>query len=161
MNDSMPNPIADGDRCRLPPRKPTIYVVDDDADVLGSLRFLLETDGFDVRTFRNGAALLNAPPSRPSADCFVIDYKMPDMNGIDLAQAAAQPRHRRADHSDHRLSRREHRGQGRERPASTTSCSSRFWTRALSHTIRGAIRRARTAAGPAVPPPVNYVGDLP
>jgi two-component system, LuxR family, response regulator FixJ len=67
-----------------PPAKPTVYVVDDDADVLGSLRFLLETDGFQVRTFRNGASLLNAV--RTSAvDCFVIDYKMPDMNGIDLA----------------------------------------------------------------------------
>jgi FixJ family two-component response regulator len=64
--------------------KATVYVVDDDADVLGSLRFLLETDGFKVRTFRNGAALLNAV--RPTeVDCFVIDYKMPDMNGIDLA----------------------------------------------------------------------------
>ena len=53
-------------------------------DVLGSLRFLLETDGFDVRTFRSGAALLNgiAPGS---VDCFVIDYKMPAMSGIDLA----------------------------------------------------------------------------
>ena len=64
--------------------KPTVYVVDDDADVLGSLRFLLETDGFDVRTFRNGASLLNAVCST-GVDCFVIDYKMPDMNGIDLA----------------------------------------------------------------------------
>jgi two-component system, LuxR family, response regulator FixJ len=64
--------------------KPMVYVVDDDADVLGSLRFLLETDGFDVRTFRNGASLLNAVRST-GVDCFVIDYKMPDMNGIDLA----------------------------------------------------------------------------
>jgi two-component system response regulator FixJ len=66
------------------PAKPAVYVVDDDADVLGSLRFLLETDGFDVRTFRSGAALLNAV-RRTGVDCFVIDYKMPDMNGIDLA----------------------------------------------------------------------------
>jgi len=64
--------------------KPTVYVVDDDADVLGSLRFLLETDGFDVRTFRSGKALLNAVRAS-GADCFVIDYKMPDINGIDLA----------------------------------------------------------------------------
>jgi two-component system, LuxR family, response regulator FixJ len=64
--------------------KPAVYVVDDDPDVLGSLRFLLETDGFDVRTFRTGAALLRVV--RPAdADCFVIDYKMPDMNGLDLA----------------------------------------------------------------------------
>jgi two-component system response regulator FixJ len=62
---------------------PVIYVVDDDTDVLGSLRFLLETDGFDVRTFRSAAALLNGSDAG-KADCFVIDYKMPNMNGLDL-----------------------------------------------------------------------------
>ena len=65
--------------------KSMIYVVDDDADVLGSLRFLLETDGFNVRTFRSGASLLNAVRST-GVDCFVIDYKMPEMNGIDLVR---------------------------------------------------------------------------
>jgi two-component system response regulator FixJ len=79
--------------CHLNPRcfvmsssttTPVIYVVDDDTDVLGSLRFLLETDGFDVRTFRSGAALLNAIVTG-EVDCFVIDYKMPTRSGIDLA----------------------------------------------------------------------------
>jgi two-component system, LuxR family, response regulator FixJ len=69
----------------LAPTKSTVYVVDDDQDVLGSLRFLLETDGFRVRTFGSGAALLSALASSP-ADCFVIDYKMPNMDGIDLAK---------------------------------------------------------------------------
>lgn len=64
--------------------KSTVYVVDDDPGVLGSLRFLLEADGFEIRTFRSGAALLNAGASN-GPDCFVIDYKMPNMNGIDLA----------------------------------------------------------------------------
>ena len=63
---------------------PMIYVVDDDSDVLGSLRFLLEIDGFDVRTFRNAAALLNGSVVG-RADCIVIDYKMPEMSVIDLA----------------------------------------------------------------------------
>jgi two-component system, LuxR family, response regulator FixJ len=63
--------------------KSAVYVVDDDIGVLGSLRFLLETDGFEVRTFRSGTALLHA--TRPAdVDCLVIDYKMPDMNGLDL-----------------------------------------------------------------------------
>jgi two-component system, LuxR family, response regulator FixJ len=66
------------------PLKPTVYVVDDDDAVLGSLRFLLETDGFAVRTFRNATALLNATSAR-EADCYVIDYKMPDINGVELA----------------------------------------------------------------------------
>lgn len=65
------------------PAKAMIYVVDDDLDVLGSLQFLLETDGFDVRTFKSAAALLRDAASG-GADCFVIDYKMPNMNGLDL-----------------------------------------------------------------------------
>jgi two-component system, LuxR family, response regulator FixJ len=64
--------------------KPVIYVVDDDPGVLGSLRFLLETDGFEVETFRSGPALLKSIASN-EADCFVIDYKMPSIDGIDLA----------------------------------------------------------------------------
>jgi two-component system response regulator FixJ len=65
--------------------RPTVYVVDDDFGVLGSLRFLLETDGFEVEAFRSGSALLNAAASN-GADCFVIDYKMPNMSGIELAK---------------------------------------------------------------------------
>ena len=61
-----------------------VHVVDDDGDVLTSLKFLLETEGFHVLTFRSGAELLNSTVAR-HADCFVIDYKMSQMNGIDLA----------------------------------------------------------------------------
>jgi two-component system, LuxR family, response regulator FixJ len=64
--------------------EPVIYVVDDDPGVLGSLRFLLETDGFKVETFRSGPALLKSVASN-DADCFVIDYKMPSIDGIELA----------------------------------------------------------------------------
>jgi FixJ family two-component response regulator len=64
-------------------RKTTIFVVEDDPDVLISLRFLLETEGFNVRTFASGPALLSA--NLPAAgDCLVIDYKMAEMDGFDL-----------------------------------------------------------------------------
>ena len=62
----------------------TVMVVDDDADVLRSLKFLLETEGFRVLTFRSAAELLHSTVPR-QADCYVIDYKMSHMNGIDLA----------------------------------------------------------------------------
>jgi two-component system, LuxR family, response regulator FixJ len=65
-------------------RTPVVCVVDDDAGVLGSLQFLLEIDGFEVRTFRSGEALLNTPAGG-SADCFVLDYRMPNMTGLELA----------------------------------------------------------------------------
>lgn len=67
-----------------PFRKPNICVVDDDLDVLSSLRFLLETEGFDVCTFKCGAAMLDTADSE-RFDCFVLDFVMPDMNGIAIA----------------------------------------------------------------------------
>jgi two-component system, LuxR family, response regulator FixJ len=68
----------------LPSKKSMIYVVDDDYDVRTSLRFLLETEGFDVRTFRSGVALLGSS-TRNRADCLVVDYKMAELDGLELA----------------------------------------------------------------------------
>jgi two-component system, LuxR family, response regulator FixJ len=63
----------------------TVYVVDDDSDVLLSLRFLLETEGFGVRTFGSGRELLEStPPDR--LDCLIVDYKMPGMDGLALVR---------------------------------------------------------------------------
>jgi two-component system, LuxR family, response regulator FixJ len=66
-------------------KKSMIYVVDDDHHVLSSLRFLLETEGFEVRTFRSGSALL-ASSTRHGADCMVVDYKMAGIDGLELAE---------------------------------------------------------------------------
>ena len=68
-----------------PSGKSMIYVVDDDYGVRTSLRFLLETEGFDVRTFRSATALLGSS-TRHRADCLVVDYKMADIDGLELAQ---------------------------------------------------------------------------
>jgi FixJ family two-component response regulator len=67
----------------MPLRDKTIFVVEDDPDVLNSLRFLLETEGFKVRTFASGPALLSTSLPAPD-DCLVIDYKMAEMDGFDL-----------------------------------------------------------------------------
>ena len=68
----------------VPSRKSMVYVVDDDYDVRTSLRFLLETEGFDVRTFRSAVALLGSS-TRNHADCLVVDYKMAELDGLELA----------------------------------------------------------------------------
>ncbi|MEH2512041.1 two-component system response regulator FixJ [Nitrobacteraceae bacterium AZCC 1564] len=60
-------------------------MIDDDPDVLSSLRFLLETEGFYVCTFKSASSLLNLD-SPASADCYVIDYRMEPVDGIDLAR---------------------------------------------------------------------------
>ena len=61
----------------------TIALVDDDRNILTSVSMALEAEGFDVRTYTDGAAALvglnQAPP-----DMAVFDIKMPRMDGMEL-----------------------------------------------------------------------------
>ncbi len=69
-----------------PPRQQSreqICVVDDDEWVADSLKLLLETFGYDVRSYNSGADLL-ADVRRRAACCLIIDQHMPGMNGLDL-----------------------------------------------------------------------------
>jgi FixJ family two-component response regulator len=67
----------------LPAEKLVIFVVDDDPAVCSSLKFSLELEGFQVRTFANAAQVLKAD-NLQSSRCFIIDYKLPETNGLDL-----------------------------------------------------------------------------
>lgn len=62
-----------------------VLVVDDDAAVRDALKFALELEGLPVRVYDGGAALLGA--ELPSHACLVVDYAMPEMNGIQLVEA--------------------------------------------------------------------------
>jgi two-component system, LuxR family, response regulator FixJ len=62
---------------------PLIVVVDDDAAVRGSLKFALEIEGFVVRTYPKGADLLGDLRLADCA-CFIIDQKLPGMNGLEV-----------------------------------------------------------------------------
>src|SRR5262245_41508946 len=61
--------------------RPVVVVVDDDLAVRSSLAFSLETEGIAVRTYVGAAELLM---DVPAAACFVIDYKLQGMNGLEL-----------------------------------------------------------------------------
>jgi two-component system, LuxR family, response regulator FixJ len=61
----------------------TVFVVDDDSAVRSSLEFALELEGFRVRSFETGADLL-AEADIPGPGCFVIDYQMPGLDGLEL-----------------------------------------------------------------------------
>ena len=71
-------------RSSAPKMQPMIYVIDDDFAVLKSLRFLLETEDFDVRTFSSGSALLESS-MLSGADCLILDYKMAGIDGLELS----------------------------------------------------------------------------
>jgi two-component system, LuxR family, response regulator FixJ len=63
----------------------TIFVVDDDEDVRGSLQALLEAEGFAAEIFESaGAFLASNGPTRPG--CLIADIRMPDMDGLELQE---------------------------------------------------------------------------
>ena len=64
-------------------RPPIVAVVDDDPAVCGSLKFLLELEGFMVRAYAGGAELLNAGDFAEYS-CLVVDQRMPEMSGMEL-----------------------------------------------------------------------------
>lgn len=64
----------------------TVLVVDDDAAVRAALKFALEIEGFRVRLYDSAKAVL-ADADLPTRGCFVIDYLMPCLDGIQLMDA--------------------------------------------------------------------------
>jgi two-component system, LuxR family, response regulator FixJ len=64
----------------------TVFVVDDDDSVRQALKYLLEAEGFFVRTFSSANEVL-AESRVPDHSCLVTDYHMPGMDGLDLVGA--------------------------------------------------------------------------
>jgi FixJ family two-component response regulator len=63
----------------------SIAVVDDDPAVLKALSRLLRSHAFRARTYGSGQEFLAAlPASLP--DCLIVDFQMPEMNGLELQQ---------------------------------------------------------------------------
>ena len=66
-----------------------IILVDDDANILASVRMALEAEGFGVRSFTDGEAALEGMAQNP-ADIGVFDIKMPRMDGLELLRKLRQ-----------------------------------------------------------------------
>jgi FixJ family two-component response regulator len=62
---------------------PVVIVVDDDPDVLGSLKFSFEVEGFAVQAHDSAEALLDGDLPSKNA-CLVLDQKLPGMDGLEL-----------------------------------------------------------------------------
>ena len=65
-----------------------VLVVDDDLAVRDSLKFALETEGLAVETYASGRQMF-ASKSAAAADCLVLDYKMPEMDGFAVMEELA------------------------------------------------------------------------
>jgi len=61
---------------------PSVYLVDDDQALRTALKFSLELEGFDVRTYETGEDLLKAHlPHR--GGCLVLDQNLPGLSGLE------------------------------------------------------------------------------
>jgi FixJ family two-component response regulator len=62
---------------------PVILIVDDDHSVRESLARLIRSVGFGVKAFASAEEFLSAGRDR-TADCLILDIRMPGMNGLEL-----------------------------------------------------------------------------
>jgi len=68
---------------------PTIALVDDDENILASLKIYFEQEGYTVRTYTDGASALAALAETPP-DVAILDIKMPRMDGIEVLRRLRQ-----------------------------------------------------------------------
>jgi RNA polymerase sigma factor (sigma-70 family) len=67
---------------------PVVFVVDDDASVRSSLKFLLSTVGLQAQTFDSADSFLDKNrPEVPS--CLVLDVRLPGLSGLDFQRELA------------------------------------------------------------------------
>jgi CheY-like chemotaxis protein len=64
--------------------KKKVYVAEDDLNILFALNTMLVEAGYDVIMSHCGAAMLKR--DLPAADVFILDNRMPDVNGVDVCR---------------------------------------------------------------------------
>ncbi len=67
----------------------TIALVDDDRNILTSVAIALESEGYRVETYTDGASALDGLTASPP-DLAVLDIKMPRMDGMELLRRLRQ-----------------------------------------------------------------------
>jgi two-component system, OmpR family, response regulator ChvI len=68
---------------------PTIALVDDDRNILTSVSIALESEGYRVETYTDGASALDGLHAR-KPDLAIFDIKMPRMDGMELLRRLRQ-----------------------------------------------------------------------
>ena len=67
------------------PPRPNVIIAEDDADLLESLRYMLEIEGFEVVTCADGETLLDLSLPKSRA-CLVVDQVLPGISGIEALE---------------------------------------------------------------------------
>lgn len=71
-----------------------ILHVEDDETVAAMMKEMLEEQGWRVETYTNGAGALQKITGETDYDLLLVDYKLPEVNGLELVRRARQLPHR-------------------------------------------------------------------
>lgn len=69
----------------VPADTPTVFVVDDDADIRASIQDLLESAGLRSESFETAELFLKRTP-RDGPSCLILDVSLPGISGLDFQQ---------------------------------------------------------------------------
>jgi DNA-binding response OmpR family regulator len=64
--------------------KKNVLILEDDPDILFTLRLMLENDGYEVEQLSSGKTIVDG--TCPVPDLYVLDKRMPDMDGLDVCR---------------------------------------------------------------------------
>ncbi|MCA9671934.1 MAG: response regulator transcription factor [Myxococcales bacterium] len=67
-----------------------ILVVDDEEDLLSTLEYNLEREGYQVRTATNGESALSRAAEEPVPNLILLDLMLPDMPGTEVCRKLRQ-----------------------------------------------------------------------
>jgi FixJ family two-component response regulator len=73
----------------MPPKKPRVFVLDDEPQVRSSLKFLFESAGLGVETFASATAFLERP-AHEGPSCLVLDLELAEWNGLEVQERLAR-----------------------------------------------------------------------
>ncbi|MCX7099361.1 MAG: response regulator [Methylococcales bacterium] len=73
--------------------KPTVFIIDDDADVRVGLCRLARSEDYHAVPFASADDFLAAAPSHPGPACLILDVRMPGLDGLGLQQKLAAQGH--------------------------------------------------------------------
>jgi len=76
------HPVSTG--ISAPPRRASVLLVDDDDLYRDALQMHLADAGFDVASFAGGRAALDYLDAGNPADVILLDWRMPEMNGLEV-----------------------------------------------------------------------------
>ncbi len=71
---------------------PIVFIVDDDVSVRESLELLIESAGWQSRTFASAREFLAHPPVQAGPSCLILDVNLPDFTGPQLLESLALDR---------------------------------------------------------------------